>query len=80
MDTAINKKSFGTNIVDFFKNIVIGFISIFSYAFKGAKACTFDLMVFIYNSISFIVQSMSQTIEKLKKKKYINIAREPWLN
>ncbi len=53
MDTTVSKKSFGTNIVDFFKNIVIGFISIFSYAFKGAKACTFDLMVFIYNSISW---------------------------
>lgn len=53
MDTTIKKSSFSINIKDFFKNVLMAFLSIFSYAYIGIKACTFDLFVFLYNSISW---------------------------
>ncbi len=45
------KKKF--SIINFFKNIILVIFSIFSYAFIGIKACTFDFFVFIYNSLSW---------------------------
>lgn len=55
MDTIANneKKSPSNNILIFFKNVFFAFLSIFTYAYKGVKACTFDLFVFLYNSISW---------------------------
>lgn len=53
MDTTINNKTVIDKIIDFFKNIFLAFISIFSYAYIGVKACTFDLFVKLYNSMSW---------------------------
>ena len=55
MDTKENKRKivWYTLIINFFKNIVLVIFSIFSYSFKGLKACTYDLFVFLYNSISW---------------------------
>lgn len=53
MDTTINNKSLIDKIIDFFKNTFLAFLSIFSYAYIGIKACTFDLFVKIYNSMSW---------------------------
>lgn len=55
MDTKENKRKivWYTLIINFFKNIVLVIFSIFSYSFKGLKVCTYDLFVFLYNSISW---------------------------
>ena len=47
------KKVWYKSIINFIKNIFLVFISIFSYAVIGVKACTFDLFVFLYNSLSW---------------------------
>lgn len=48
-----NKSVWYVKVIDFFKNIILVIFSIFSYAFMGIKACTYDLFVFLYNSISW---------------------------
>ena len=40
-------------VVKFFKQAILMIFSIFSYAFLGLKACTYDLFVFLYNSLSW---------------------------
>ena len=40
-------------VIDFIKNIILIIFSIFSYAFIGVKACTYDLFVYLYNSLSW---------------------------
>jgi type IV pilus assembly protein PilC len=52
-NTASNNKVWYKYINGFFKGLFTAFFSIFSYAFIGLKACTFDLFVFIYNSLSW---------------------------
>jgi len=47
------KKIWYVNILTFFKNIILVIFSIFSYAYIGIKACTYDLFVYLYNSISW---------------------------
>ncbi len=47
------KKSFFGIIGNFFKNIFLVAFQIFSYAFIGLKACTYDLFVYLYNSVSW---------------------------
>jgi len=51
-NTKLEEKKENT-IIKFFKNIILGFFSIFMYMFIGIKACTFDFFVSIYNSISW---------------------------
>jgi len=41
------------SILEVIKNIILTFFHIFSYAFLGLKACTYDLFVFLYNSLSW---------------------------
>ncbi len=43
------------SVLEFFKNIILGIFHIFSYAFIGIKACTYDLFVYLYNSLSWRV-------------------------
>ena len=53
MDTTVKKKSISDIIIDFFKNVFYAFLSVFSYAYIGIKACTFDLFVYLYNAITW---------------------------
>ena len=41
------------SVLEFIKNIFLTIFYIFSYAFIGIKACTYDLFVYIYNSTSW---------------------------
>jgi len=41
------------SVINFLKNIILTVFYIFSYAFIGLKACTYDLFVFLYNSASW---------------------------
>ncbi len=43
----------GSPITNFFKNIILVIFYIFEYAFKGVKAVTFDLFVWLYNTITW---------------------------
>ncbi len=47
------KKSIFNYIIDFFKGIFLVIFYIFSYAFIGLKACTYDFFVYLYNSLSW---------------------------
>ncbi len=51
MDNNVAKND--NKVLDFIKDYLLSFAYIFSYAFTGLKACTFDLFVYIYNSISW---------------------------
>ncbi len=62
------------------KDIALAFFSLFSYFFIGLKACTYDLFVFIYNSLSWkfdkayrsakqAIKSNNEVEEDTKKKK-----------
>lgn len=51
--TPNEKKVWYVIIFEFFKNIILIIFSIFSYAFIGLKACTYDLFVYLYNSTSW---------------------------
>lgn len=52
-NTKKEKKYWYVSLYNFFKGIIMVFINIFIYAFIGLKACTYDLFVFLYNSISW---------------------------
>lgn len=41
------------SVLSFFKNSILIIFYIFSYAFIGIKACTYDLFVYIYNALSW---------------------------
>ena len=81
---AKEKKLWYTFIIDFVKNIFLVIFSIFSYALIGVKACTYDLFVFLYNSISWKLDkayrrtkdvlgpSNKETEKKKKKEKVYN--------
>lgn len=51
--TPSDKKVWYVNVVEFLKNVILVIFSIFSYAFIGIKSCTYDLFVYLYNSISW---------------------------
>ena len=51
MDNNVAKND--NKVLDFIKDYLLSFAYIFSYAFTGLKACTFDVFVYIYNSISW---------------------------
>ena len=52
-DNKKENKNWYMTIINFFKAFIMNFLYIFYYAFIGLKACTFDLFVFLYNSISW---------------------------
>ena len=41
------------NLLEILKNIILVIFHIFSYAFIGIKACTYDLFVYVYNFLSW---------------------------
>ncbi len=47
------KKMTKFSVSNLFKNIILVIFSIFSYAFFGLKACTYDLFVHLYNSLTW---------------------------
>lgn len=47
------KTSIFQKIGSFLKNVILVAFQIFTYTFIGIKACTYDLFVFLYNSISW---------------------------
>lgn len=51
--TPNEKKVWYVLFLEFLKNICLVIFSIFSYAFIGLKACTYDLFVYLYNSTSW---------------------------
>lgn len=51
--TPNDKKVWYVIVLEFLKNICLVIFSIFSYAFIGLKACTYDLFVYLYNSASW---------------------------
>lgn len=56
MDNVVPKKEkivWYVSVLEFFKNIILTVFHIFSYAFVGIKACTYDLFVYLYNNISW---------------------------
>lgn len=67
------KKKNKFSITAFFKNVILVIFSIFSFAFIGLKACTYDLFVFIYNSLSWrLDKAYKRTKEALKVPEYNN--------
>lgn len=54
MDTSINQQS-NKGIGNIFKDIILVFFNIFSYAFIGLKACTYDLFISLFNTASWHV-------------------------
>lgn len=71
MDKTINKsnKKVSQSIIDFFKNSTLTFFYIFYYAFIGLKAITYDLLVNIYNSISWRLDKAYRTTKNVLKEK-----------
>ena len=66
--TSSTKKVWYVAVWDFFKNIILVIFSIFSYAIIGLKACTYDLFVFLYNSISWkLDKAYKRTKDSLDK-------------
>lgn len=58
MDNVMPKKDkivWYVSVLEFLKNIILTIFHIFSYAFVGIKACTYDLFVYLYNYISWRV-------------------------
>lgn len=41
------------NVLEFFKNALLVIFYIFYYAYIGVRACTYDLFVYVYNSLSW---------------------------
>ncbi len=53
MSEKAKKKHINFSLTSFFRNVILVIFSIFSYAFIGVKAVTYDLFVYIYNSLSW---------------------------
>ncbi len=53
MAEAKEKKYWYLSLGDFFRNVFLTFFAIISYALIGVKACTFDLFVYLYNTLSW---------------------------
>ncbi|MBE6156889.1 MAG: type II secretion system F family protein [Firmicutes bacterium] len=81
--TPNEKKVWYIQFLSFFKNIFLVIFSIFSYAFIGVKACTYDLFVYLYNSTSWRLdkaykrtkealgnQELKEPVKKKKEKVY----------
>ncbi len=67
------QKSVIVSIFNFFKNSVLVFTNIFVYAFIGLKASTYDLFVYLYNSISWkLDKSYRKTKEALGPKEKLD--------
>ena len=47
------KKFWYVNVISFFKNIILTIFAIVTYAIIGIKACTYDLFVYLYNTITW---------------------------
>jgi len=47
------KKVWYVLVLEFIKNVILVIFSLFSYAVIGVKACTYDLFVFLYSSLSW---------------------------
>jgi len=69
--TPKEKKVWYVSIIEFLKNIILVIFSIFSYAFIGIKACTYDLFVYLYNSTSWrLDKAYKRTKEALGPHEY----------
>ncbi len=58
------KQYWYVSVYNFFKAMVNVFINIFIYAFIGVKAMTYDLFVFLYNSISWRLDKTYRTTKE----------------
>ena len=65
------KKVWYVVVVEFLKKVALTIFSIFSYAFIGVKACTYDAFVYIYNSLSWkLDKAYKRTKEVLAQDAY----------
>ena len=76
MSETDTKKFWYVSVIDFFKNIILTIFAIVTYALIGVKAVTYDLFVYLYNTITWrlgkgykrLKEPSNAIMEEVKKK------------